>query len=353
MHTSRLTSSAPGPSRQRRQWLVAALGLASSPLLGCGGGGSGSEEPAAAPPPAAPAVLGTPASRFAALADYPFDENYLSVAGLRMHYVDAGPRDAVHTFLCLHGQPTWSYLYRKMIAVFTAAGHRVVAPDWLGFGKSDKPVADSVYTFTFHRDAMLAFVRQLNLTNVTLVVQDWGGLLGLTLPPVMPERFARLLIMNTTFATGAPLSASQANWSLLSQQRRDRWLAMTDVNVPQIMLSASTTASAAVAAAYDAPFVDPRYEAGARRFPVIVPITPNEEGAEVSRQAVAWWGSQWQGRSFMAVGMQDPLLGPEVMREMHKLIRNCPPALEVAEAGHFIQEDAGTRVAEAALRAFA
>lgn len=327
---------------------IGGAGLLLGALPGCGGGDD--ETPA---PPPAPTFLSTPASRFADLADYPYAENYAAVAGLRMHYVDTGPRDATHTFLCLHGQPTWSYLYRKMIPVFTAAGHRVVAPDWLGFGKSDKPIADAAYTFTFHRDAMLAFVRALDLRNVTLVVQDWGGLLGLTLPLALPDRFARLLIMNTTFATGESLDPSQqAQWQVLAQQRRDRWLATTDVNVPQIMLSASPTATPTVAAAYDAPFPDPSHEAGARRFPVIVPISPSEDGAALSREAVGWWGSQWNGPTFMAIGMQDQLLGPAVMNVMKTLIRNCPPPMEVAGAGHFIQEDAGAQVAEAALRAF-
>jgi haloalkane dehalogenase len=310
--------------------------------------------PAPAPAPPASSVLRTPAARFAALTDYPFAENYATVAGMRMHYVDVGPRDAAHTFLCLHGQPTWSYLYRKMIPVFAAAGHRVVAPDWLGFGKSDKPIADSAYTFTFHREAMLSFIRTLDLQNVTFVVQDWGGLLGLTIPPAMPERFARLVIMNTTFATGESLNpAQQAQWATQTQQRRDRWLAMTDVDVPQLMLAASPTATPTIAAAYDAPFPDPTYEAGARRFPVIVPITPTEDGAAISRDAQAWWASQWNGPTFMAIGMQDRLLGPDVMNVMKTLIRNCPPPLELGDAGHFVQEDAGQEVAEAALRAFA
>jgi haloalkane dehalogenase len=323
-------------------------------LVGCGGSGDGGTEAAspAPPPPPAPSALVTPATRFTALADYPWPENHLAVPGGRMHYIDTGPRDARHAFLCLHGQPSWSYLYRKMIPLFTAAGHRVVAPDWLGFGKSDKPVADATYTFSFHRESMLAFVRALDLRNVTLVVQDWGGLLGLTLPPAMPERFVRLLVMNTTFATGEPLDPSLSNWTTLAAARRQRWLGVTDVNVPQMMLAASPTATPTVAAAYDAPFPDPSYEAGARRFPIIVPITPTEDGAAVSREAMAWWGTQWAGQSFMAIGMQDELLGPEVMNVMQRLIRNCPAPLEVAAAGHFIQEDAGAQVAEAALRAF-
>ncbi len=269
-----------------------------------------------------------------------------------MHYVDEGAAQATHTFLCLHGEPTWSYLYRKMIPVFTAAGHRVVAPDLVGFGKSDKPIDDATYTFTFHRELLLGFIRQLDLRNITLVIQDWGGLLGLTLPPAMPDRFARLVIMNTIFATGEPLDPSLAYFTELNAQRRQRWSQISDVDVTRMMQQGSTTVTAATAAAYEAPFPDSSYEAGARRFPQIIPLTPQEDGAAVSKEAVAWWRDQWQGQTFMAVGVQDELLGPPVMNVMRTLIRNCPAPLELTEAGHFVQEDAGAQVAESALRAF-
>jgi haloalkane dehalogenase len=333
-------------------------------LVGCGGGDDAPPPPTSVAPPApvpppvvAPpsppaGVLVTPASRFASLSNYAYTENYLDIGGLAMHYVDVGPKDAAHTFLCLHGEPTWSYLYRNMIEVFRAAGHRVIAPDWFGFGKSHKPIADSTYTFNFHRDSMLEFVRRLDLKRVTLVVQDWGGLLGLTIPHVMPERFSRLLIMNTTFATGESLDPTQTDWFTLAQARRNRWLNVTDVDIAQLMQQGSTTVNATTAAAYEAPFPDPTYEAGARRFPIIVPITPNEEGAAVSREAMAWWASQWSGQTFMAIGMQDQLLGPRVMNVMRTLIRNCPAPLEIANGGHFVQEDAGAQIAEAALRSF-
>jgi haloalkane dehalogenase len=352
---------------QLSKWSAATA--SASWLSACGGGSDAAPAPVAVPPatsaapapvpapapssspiPPTAAVLRTPASRFEGLSDFPYQENYATVSGLQMHYIDHGPANAQHVFLCLHGQPTWSYLYRKMIPIFANAGHRVIAPDWLGFGKSDKPRSDETYTFNFHRSSMLSFIEQLGLRNITLVVQDWGGLLGLTIPPAMPDRFARLLIMNTTFAIGEPLSATQGNWAVLSQQRRQRWLNTTDVNVPQIIQSASTSATPAVATAYDAPFPDPSYEAGARRFPVIVPISPTEEGAAVSREAMAWWGSAWQGKSFMAIGMRDNLLGPEVMFEMQKLIRNCPEPLEISAGGHFVQEDAGAQIATEALK---
>jgi pimeloyl-ACP methyl ester carboxylesterase len=342
----------------RRQFLqrtarYAGAAISIPALAGCGGGSESSEASTELPPPAAPAsVLVTPEARFAQLADYPFAPNYVTVNNLRMHYVDVGSKLATHTFLCLHGEPTWSYLYRKMIPVFAAAGHRIVAPDLVGFGKSDKPIADATHTFTFHREQIMKFILQLDLRNVTLVVQDWGGLLGLTVPPAMPDRFGRLLIMNTMFATGEPLDPTLAYFTELNAQRRARWSQVTDVDIQRLILQGSRTATPAIADAYNAPFPDPGYEAGARRFPQIVPLTPQEDGAAISKEALNWWSNQWQGRTFMAVGVQDDLLGLPVMKVMRNLIRNCPTPLELPNAGHFVQEDNGADIAEAALRAF-
>ena len=162
-------------------------------------------------------ILRTPDQRFDHIPDYSFSPHYLDdltgFEGLRMHYLDEGPRDAAHIFLCLHGEPTWSYLYRKMIPVFTAAGHRVVAPDYFGFGRSDKPVQDDVYQFDFHRGSLIALIERLDLSNIALVCQDWGGLLGLTLPVDMPDRISRLVVMNTTLGTGdIKLSKGFKDW---------------------------------------------------------------------------------------------------------------------------------------------
>jgi pimeloyl-ACP methyl ester carboxylesterase len=164
-------------------------------------------------------ALRTPEERFVQLPGYTFRPHYLDdlkgYEGLRVHTVDerpAKPATNMQTYLCLHGEPTWAYLYRKMIPVFLAAGHRVVAPDFVGFGRSDKPVKDAVYTFGFHRDMLLRLIERLDLQNVTMVVQDWGGLLGLTLPMEMPERFKRLLVMNATIAVGASPSTGFDNW---------------------------------------------------------------------------------------------------------------------------------------------
>jgi pimeloyl-ACP methyl ester carboxylesterase len=146
-------------------------------------------------------ILRTPDERFAHLPGFSFPPQYIvdlpGYQNLRLHYLDEGPRDADHVFLCLHGEPTWSYLYRKMISVFAGAGHRVVAVDFFGFGRSDKPSDESVYTFLFHREMLQRFIERLDLKAITLVCHDWGGILGLTLPMDMPDRFSRILIMNT------------------------------------------------------------------------------------------------------------------------------------------------------------
>ncbi len=294
------------------------------------------------------AVLRTPDARFADLPGFAFAPHYLEDLagheGLRWHWVDEGPRDAPQTFVCLHGQPSWSYLYRRMIPHFVRSGARVVAPDFFGFGRSDKPVDDAVYTAEFHRGALLAFIRRLDLRNVTLVVQDWGGLIGLTLPVDMPERFARLVIMNTAFPTGATPGEGFMAW-------RDYAARTPDLPVGALIARGTPHLSPGEIAAYDAPFPDPRYKAGVRRFPQLVPITPDDPFAAIGRQAREWWREAWSGPTFAAVGMADPVLGPPVMRAVLAGIRGCPPPLEIPDGGHFVQEW-GDIIAPAALRHF-
>lgn len=294
-------------------------------------------------------ILRTPEERFRALPFFPFAPHYVDdlpgYEGLRLHYVDEGPKDAREVFLCLHGEPTWSYLYRKMIPPFVAAGARVVAPDWFGFGRSDKPADDAVYTFGFHRLAALRFVERLDLRGVTLVCQDWGGLLGLTLPMDMPDRFARLLVMNTTLAVGQPISAGFAAWKTFAAAYHDIPVAGL------IALSSPGALNPYDAAAYDAPFPDASYEAGVRRFPQLVPVEAGMEGVAEGVRARKFLANDWQGESFMAIGLRDPVLGKPVMEELRRTIRGCPPPLEIPEAGHFVQEW-GEPVARAALAAW-
>jgi haloalkane dehalogenase len=272
----------------------------------------------------------TPDERFASLPDFPYVPHYLEWRGLRAHYIDegTGPR----TLLCLHGEPTWSYLYRKMIPPFVAAGYRVVAPDFIGFGRSDKPEEEGFYTFDMHREFLLHFIDKLNLNGVTLAVQDWGGLLGLTLPMAAPARFARLLVMNTTLGTGdTPLSEGFVAWRAYVNKN-------PDIDCGKLLARACPHLSAAEAAAYEAPYPDTASKAGVRRFPNLVPDRPDAPGAELSRMARDWWQNGWKGESFMAIGARDPVLGPPVMQELRKIIRNCPEPYVHAEGGHFLQE---------------
>jgi len=290
-------------------------------------------------------ALRTDDARFDALPGWPYAPRYLDdlpgYEGLRVHYIDEGPRDG-RSFLCLHGEPTWAYLFRKMIPVFLQSGARVVAPDLLGFGRSDKPVDDAVYGFDFHRDLLLAVIDRLDLHKVTLVVQDWGGLLGLTLPHARPARINRLLIMNTTLAVGIPAGKGFDDW-------RAYVAANPDLDVGKLMARATPVLSADEAAAYAAPFPDIRHKAGVRRFPQMVMTEPGMDGIGHSKDALDFLSNDWTGDSFMAIGMQDPVLGPPAMTRLHGRIRGCPPPMEVADAGHFVQEW-GAPIAEAALK---
>ena len=290
-------------------------------------------------------VLRTPDERFAGLPGWPYEARYAEPLGdgLRMAYIDEGPRDAATTVLCLHGNPSWGYLYRHMLPVFVAAGLRVVAPDLIGFGRSDKPADEAWHRFGSHRQSLLNFIESLDLQNLMLVCQDWGGIFGLTLPMAMPERFTRLLVMNTTLATGE-LTDGFRQW-------RDYSNSQPDLMVGKLLRRGKREMSEAEAAAYDAPFPDARYKAALRAFPNLVPDGADAEGAALSREAAAFWQQRWQGDSFMAVGLQDPVLGLPTMLALQQQIRGCPAPMPVAEGGHFVQEWGGP-IAQAALRHF-
>jgi haloalkane dehalogenase/tRNA(adenine34) deaminase len=202
----------------------------------------------------------------------------------------------------------------------------------LGFGRSDKPRNDAVYTFDFHRDTLLELIESLGLRNIALAVQDWGGLIGLTLPMSAPERYPSVLIMNTALGTGdAPLGEGFLAWRAFSNRN-------PDMDIAKLMQRACPQLSEAEAASYAAPFPDATYKAGVRRFPNLVPDRPDAGGAALSQQARAFWRERWTGKSLMAIGMKDPVLGPPVMRALHADIRHCPPPMEIAEGGHFLQE---------------
>jgi len=317
------------------------------------------------------AMLRTPDERFANLPGWPYAPHYaqpLGSDGPRMAYIDEGPRDASTTVLCLHGNPTWGYLYRHMIPVFTAAGLRVVVPDLIGFGRSDKPADEAWHQFGVHRLSLLNFVEALDLRQVMLVCQDWGGIFGLTLPisqetsaPETPSaspphgggsalgrsgggpRFTRLLVMNTTLATGE-LTEGFRQWRAYSNSQ-------PDLAVGKLLRRGKREMAEAEAAGYDAPFPDARYKAALRAFPNRVPDGADAPGAATSREALAFWQQQWAGDSFMAVGEQDPVLGGAPMAALRQAIRGCPAPMRVAEAGHFVPEW-GAPIARAALAHF-
>lgn len=291
-------------------------------------------------------ALRTPDERFAHLPGWAYAAKFvhpLGDDGPRMAYVDEGPRDASATVLCLHGNPTWGYLYRHMLPVFSAAGLRVVVPDLIGFGRSDKPVDEAWHSFDRHRQSLLNFIEALDLRNVMLVCQDWGGIFGLTLPMAMPQRFTRLLVMNTTLATGELTEGFKA-WRAYSNSQ-------PDLAVGKLLRRGKREMDEAEAAGYDAPFPDATFKAALRAFPNLVPDGADAPGAAISREAQAFWQQRWAGDSFMAVGLQDPVLGGPTMAALRQCIRGCPPAMEVAEGGHFVQEW-GAPIAQAALLHF-
>lgn len=292
--------------------------------------------------------LRTPDARFQKLPDYPYQPQYVDslpgYEGLRAHYLDLGPKDAERTFLCLHGEPTWSSLYRKMISVMLESGARVIAPDFFGFGRSDKPVQDSTYTFHFHREFLFRFVEHAACHNITLVVQDWGATLGLTLPVDLGFRskLDRLIVMNTVLPVGKPLSPHFYEWRSMVRK-------MPDLQAGQLIRKITPQLTDQELAAYDAPFPDSRFKAGARRFPDLAMVEPGMEGVAEAEAALRFWREEWSGKSFMAIGAKAPDM--EGMQTLRSQIRGCPEPLIVAEADHFVPEW-GEPVARTALRSF-
>ena len=292
--------------------------------------------------------LTTPEQRFKQIVDFPYTPNFLQVDDnesdlLNLHYIDEGSKDA-NVVLMLHGEPSWAYLYRKMISPVVAAGYRVIAPDLIGFGKSDKPTERSDYTYQRHLDWVRQVIIQLNLKNITLICQDWGGLLGLRLVAEHPDLFARVLAANTMLPTGDH-RPSQAflDWQTFSQK--------VDVfPVAGIIKGATVTPlSVEVLAAYDAPFPDETYKAGARQFPLLVPTTPDDPASEANR--LAWQTLQQFSKPFItAFSDLDPVTsgGDKIMQ---KLIPGCQGQAHttIVKGGHFLQEDQGEQLAEVLL----
>lgn len=288
-------------------------------------------------------ILRTPDERFARLPGYHFAPHYMEVAGLRVHYVDEGPPSA-NPVLMLHGEPSWCYLYRKMIPPVAQAGQRVIAADLVGFGRSDKPVHKSDYSYQLHVDVLRGFLEALDLRNITLYGQDWGGLIGLRAAAENPERFAGIIAANTGLPTGdTPMSEAFHRWQTYSQT-------VPVLHAGGIVKGACVTELAPeVIAAYDAPFPDERYKAGARAFPLLVPSRPDDPAAPDNRKA---WEAlrQWRKPFLTAFSDRDPVThGGE--RVFQKLVPGAQgqPHVTIANAGHFLQEDKGEECAQVVL----
>lgn len=281
----------------------------------------------------------TPEERFVNLPDYPFTPRYLDIDGLRMHYVDEKGSTG-ETVLMLHGEPSWSFLYRKMIPGINAAGHRCVAPDLIGFGKSDKPTERSAYTYKAHLDWLGTFIQQLDLNNITLFCQDWGGLLGLKILTEMPESFARVVTANTFLPTGdTPANDAFNQWKEFSQHS-------PKFNIGKVIDMATVAPlTEEVLAAYNAPFPDESFKAGARQFPALVPVTPDDPAAQPNRDA---WGvlQQFDKPFLTAFSDKDP-----IMSGLEGIFQSMIPGARgqahttIQDAGHFLQEEKGEELA--------
>ena len=284
-------------------------------------------------------VLRTPDERFENLPGYSFEPHYVDVDGLRMHYVDEGPRDAAPVLL-LHGEPSWSYLYRKMIPVIVEAGSRAIAPDLIGFGRSDKPANREDYTYQAYVDWTASFVEQLDLRDITLVAQDWGGLIGLRIATEHSDRFARIVAANTMLPTGdQPPGEAFLRWQKFSQTA-------PEFDVGRILQGATvTTLPDDVVAAYDAPFPDDTYKAAARQFPVLVPTSPDDPAAAANRRA---WEvlEQWEKPFLTAFSDSDPIMrGGDRIFQSRVPGTKGQPHTTITGAGHFLQEDKGEELA--------
>ena len=290
-------------------------------------------------------ILRTPDARFAALADYAFAPNYHQVTSeLRLHYVDVGPREAAPV-LMLHGEPTWSYLYRHVIPPVAAAGHRVLVPDLVGFGKSDKPAERSAYTYAGQVAWIRHWVEALDLRDITLVCQDWGSLIGLRAATEMPERFARIILGNGGLPTGdGPVSNAFKLWRAFA--RWSPWFPIGKI----VQAGTRRALTAAERAAYDAPFPTAAYKAAARVYPTLVPITPDDPASDANREA---WRvlERWEKPFICCYSDGDP-----ITRGLDRFFLERVPGAKAQRhvtlrGGHFMQEDDARTLADLVIAA--
>ena len=287
-------------------------------------------------------VFRTPDERFADLPGYPYEPHYVEVDGLRLHHLDEG-RGA--TVVCFHGEPSWSYLYRHMLDRLVQGGHRVVCPDLVGFGRSDKPTDQAWYTYDRHVEVVTAHLDRLDLEGATVVVQDWGGPIGLRWAVEHADRVARLVVLNTGLFTGRVSKGFMA-W-------RDFAERTPDLPIGFIIQGATTSdLPPEVVAAYEAPFPTPESKAGAQRFPLLVPLTEEDPGAAEMR-AVLEALRDWDKPTLVAFSDSDPVFPfPRAGEQFTQLIPTAGEQVKIEGAAHFLQEDRGAAIVEAMQEAF-
>jgi haloalkane dehalogenase len=284
------------------------------------------------------AIIRTPEERFEIIKDFSYEPRYVEANGFRVHYVDVGEGELI---LCLHGEPTWAYLYRMMIPDLSAH-YRVIAMDFVGFGRSDKLTEISEYSFQMHHDTLVSFIQSLELEEITLVVQDWGGLIGLTVASEMPERFARLVIMNTFLPTGEePLGEAFHTWRAFVEK-------IPNVPIGRVIRSGMAERdrlSDSAKAAYEAPFPGEKYKTGAAAWPLLVPVSPDDPGAEEMRKARGVY-SKWSKPVLVMFSDSDPITGAgyKFFRDLIPTAKEQPETI-IRDAGHFLQEEKGEEIA--------
>jgi len=287
-------------------------------------------------------IFRTPDERFENLSGYDFEPHYVEVDGLRLHHLDEG---SGQTVLCFHGEPDWSYLYRHMLTALVAAGHRVVCPDLAGFGRSDKPTDQDWYTYERHVDFTTRHLEQIELQDVTVVVQDWGGPIGLRWAVEHAEQVGRLVIMNTGLFAGRVSKGFMA-WREFAERT-------PDMPIGRIMQGAtSTELGDEVIAGYEAPFPTPESKAGAQRFPLLVPLSESDPGVS-ELLAVKDELSRWKKPALVAFSDLDPVFPfPQSGEQFTSLIPSAGEQVRIEGAAHFLQEDRGPQIVEAMLAAF-